>query len=486
MARYDTHVAACKAVLAFELLLATVVAICSANIIRRRGLQRLNLALCLLSLMSLLWVALLVPQTLAQLDAVRLREDVIFANGNSGVVVAAEDDDDDDGGRGGGPTAEERQLELELVVARSLRFANIKAVVFTLEISLVLIRFETARSSISMPKWASYVVMAIAIVLHLLVLSLFIYFLIQAPQDNRAAELGQIACAVLALFTQCVDNLLSWSFLRSVRALSACLGSDIMTGWSRKDVSAPAAAAGEEKGASTWSLFLAGRRRNKSAASSAPQSSSREVVGDTDTSVRFLFPLTISSAPPRKSAAKHSASVSSLSLSLPSSPHSPPRTSVSTAICPSMPISPDCYSPDSSSSSPTTIFSFPTISGNTKRSPQQHLTYRSTPTSPTTPPKKRPRWTSPTQTPPTQPNNTSPPPLHQALQAGRRAHLLLLALCGISFSNLLVYAAQLFVVAKDPYWGITLHVVASAGPVLQMACFMGFTVVVRLFLEVAQ
>ncbi|KAJ3180226.1 hypothetical protein HDU87_002103 [Geranomyces variabilis] len=377
MTPHAAHLTACQALLAFELLLASTLNFCAVRLVRRWGLRRFSFALCVLSLLSLLWIALLVPQTLAQLDAVQLR----------GVLASQNDSDGDES------ALDELRDEIDEADLRALYFGKSKGVVFTLEssiygahyITLILIRFEAARPSINLPKWTSYVLMTMAIIIHL---AAFTYQIaVNAHDATTTTMLGQIASAVLAFYSLCVDNLLSWSFLRSVQALSTNL---------------------------------------------ADASQAR----------------------------------------LPS----PARDSVSTDVCPSTPTTPDSPtlppSRISDKDSKPSAFSFPILDRIT-HSPRYH----------------RPEVTSKKsiQKSPLSPD-PSPIPLlyHQhyaAINSGRRALKVLVALCAASFLNLFLYAILL--VVTDPLWGITLHVVASLGPLLQLGCFMGFLVIVKLFLDVA-
>ncbi|KAI8585148.1 hypothetical protein BDZ88DRAFT_433801 [Geranomyces variabilis] len=380
MTPHNAHLTACEVFLAFELLLATAFVFGSVQLARRRGLRRVTFALCVLSLLSLLWIVLLVPQTLVNLDAVQLR-----------LALASWSDSDGD------QTAlDELRDKIDEADLKALYYGKSKGVVFTLEssiyVTLILIRFEAARPSANLQKWISYVLIIMAVVIHV---AAFIYQITLSAHDAKtSATLGQIASAALSLYVLSVDNLLSWSFLRSVQALSANLA----------DASQPPPE-GE---------FLA-----------------------TDVS--------------------------------PATP-----TATTTNFSPTLPVS-----RSNDEDSKPLVSSFPIVD-RTTHSPRSHhhraeIKTTTTPT-PTTIPKSP---STPAQSPVLYLHHQH----HAAIKAGRRALKLLVALCVVSFLNLFVYAIQL--VVTDPYWGVTLHVVASVGPQLQLGCFMGFLVVVRLFLEVA-
>ncbi|KAJ3177929.1 hypothetical protein HDU87_004211 [Geranomyces variabilis] len=165
-------------------------------------------------------------------------------------------------------TVDEQQLqfEIEKMDMRVLRLGQAKVVVFTFVNMIYGVNFVggkynpvwAVRSSTSIPKWISILLFSLAFTIHLVALVLYGYEIFinvwDAEAEDKFNQLNQGASAVLGLYALSVNNLLSWSFLRSVQALSACIAGD--SGVASAEAAAAAAAAPPPSiSVSTKSLF---------------------------------------------------------------------------------------------------------------------------------------------------------------------------------------------------------------------------------------
>ncbi|KAJ3181213.1 hypothetical protein HDU87_001342 [Geranomyces variabilis] len=326
-------------------------------------------------------------------------------------------------------------------------YGRIKAIVFAFAtfsyVSLVLWRFKLTASSV--PIWVTKSLFVFAVVIHVISITTYAYFI--AHPESAYYDVAEITAALLALFTLVVDNLLSWTFMQSVLKISRILNAGVEA----TDLQAQGGG---------------GLTTKKSAFSTV---GTKRTEGESDSD---------GTGEPEACAGKAEAAASSLPPSDDSSAAGAvlrPSPSVLTALRTEdqervlPPLQPSLVATGVPAPSQLGIVT-DSDSKNNNQDVEQG-----------TPAADKSQRESPQGRGRRQRSTAAPVALAGVVQSGRRALWLLGLLCVISFANLIIYGVQLKV--TDPYNKILLHVVAGLGPLLQAACFMGFLVTVRLFLE---
>ncbi|KAI8585978.1 hypothetical protein BDZ88DRAFT_321220 [Geranomyces variabilis] len=459
MSRDQAYLTGCQALLALELLISALLVVSACNLARIRGLTRVNATLIFMTVTTSAWIVLLVPQTMAQFEAV----DKLMQMEAIAPVIDA------------GLSAEYKQWD-----DRNEMYGKFKAIVFAFAtfsyVSLVLWRFKLTASSV--PIWVTRVLFVFAVVIHVISVVTYAYFIVHP--ESAYYNVAEITAALLALFTLAVDNLLSWTFMQSVIKISRFLN----TGVDTTDLRAQSGGGMTTKKSAFPTVFTTKRTEAESDSDEAVENDEPEPRANTADTASFLAPPAYASAAAGGGTTTGNAFNADEAKAVPNrmsiltetgaDAFMRPSPSVSTALrtedqegpslLPSSSVAAGAPAPVHDNTGnvlgfiPTDLTNQDVEGGSVGESQSESQRGRG-----------RQRSTA------------SRVALAGAVQSGRRALWLLGLLCVVSFADLITYGVQLKV--TDPYNKILLHVVAGLGPLLQAACFIGFLIVVRLFLE---
>ncbi|KAJ3154790.1 hypothetical protein HDU89_008030 [Geranomyces variabilis] len=454
MSRDQAYLTGCQALLALELLISALLVVSACNLARIRGLTRVNATLIFMTVTTSAWIVLLVPQTMAQFEAV----DKLM---QMEAIAPAIDT---------GLSAEYKQWD-----DRNEMYGRFKAIVFAFAtfsyVSLVLWRFKLTASSV--PIWVTKALFVFAVVIHVISVVTYAYFI--AHPESAYYSVAEITAALLALFTLAVDNLLSWTFMQSVLKISRFLN----TGVDTTDLQAQSGGGMTSKKSAFPTVITTKRTEAESDSDGAGKNVEPEPRANTAEAASFVAP------PGYASAAADGGTTTGVAFNADEAKAVPNRMSILTEtgadafMRPSPSVSTALRTEDQEG--PSLLPSLSVAAGapgpahdNTGHVPDlnnQDVEEGSAGESQSESQRGRGGQRS----------TASRVALAGAVQSGRRALWLLGLLCVVSFADLVIYGVQLKV--TDPYNKILLHVVAGLGPLLQAACFVGFLITVRLFLE---
>ncbi|KAJ3172717.1 hypothetical protein HDU88_006047 [Geranomyces variabilis] len=435
MSRDQAYLTGCQALLALELLISALLVVSACNLARIRGLTRVNATLIFMTVTTSAWIVLLVPQTMAQFEAV---EKLMQMEAIAPAIDAR-------------LSAEYKQWD-----DRYEMYGRFKSILFAFAtfsyVSLVLWRFKLIASSV--PIWVTNALFVFAVVIHVISVVTYAYFI--AHPESAYYNVAEITAALLALFTLAVDNLLSWTFMQSVLKISRFVN----TGVGATDLRAQSGGGMTAKKSAFPTVSSTKRTEAESDSDGAGENDEPEPRANTAEAASFL------ALPGYASAA---ADGGTITTETGADAFMRPSPSVSTALRTEEQEGPTLL-PSSSvaAGAPAPVHDntghVPDLKNQDVEEGSVGVSQRES---------QRGRGC--------QRSAATRVALAGAVQSGRRALWLLSLLCVISFADLVIYGVQLKV--TDPYNKILLHVVAGLGPLLQAACFIGFLITVRLFLE---